>query len=238
MKFLKTILAILIILAIVLSAAYYFRDFFLGRLVEDTIERNLGLEIRMGRFKSFPFKGKYILKQVTIENPTVFKRRQLAYLPHIAFIVDNGSLFKDKKPEIKLVDFTVEKMNIIKDKENRVNLELVAQTIEKSQFFKEYVPIRLLRFRVRDVFFIDEASKKSEIRAYPVQTGSLVYENADSMEDVLDVLFKEIISRVKFKEAVNILKSTLFDNIQNVTMVPTDTVKLVIETPLLLLGGN
>jgi len=238
MKVVKIILIILMVLAVLLAAVYYFRDLILKQVVEESIEKSLGVKVRMDRMKSFPFAGKYIAKQVTIKNPKIFSRKQLAYFPRIVLIIDNESLIRGEGVQIKLLSFKIEKMNIIQDSEKRVNLELIAHAIEKGSFFKKYVPIRLLRFSVEDVFFLDEGDKKSKVRSYPIQTGKLVYENADSLEDVLDVVIKEIISRVKLREAVNILKGTLFNNIANLTMVPADTVELAIEAPLLLLGAD
>jgi hypothetical protein len=113
----------LLITLISLGAFAIIKHLKIKDIVEREIEQQLGINVTIKKVGYSPFLTHIFLEGVTIHNPDGFKEKELAYLNSIHLVWDPGDMIILKKPNIYLCGIDLERLNIIKNKQGKVNIE-------------------------------------------------------------------------------------------------------------------
>lgn len=119
------VLGILSLLTIIMVATTLFvaKHIRIKELVENEIEQNLGINVTIREVTFSPLLAQIGLKGVTIHNPEGFIEDELAYLESLHFAFDPVEILTRKKPNIYLTTLDLKRLNIIKNKEGKINLK-------------------------------------------------------------------------------------------------------------------
>jgi len=113
-------LVIIILLSVTLFVAKHIK---IKEIVENEIEHSLGINVTIREITFSPLLAHIGLKGVTIHNPDGFPGDELAYLESLHFIFDPLEVLTQKKPNIYLTGLDLKRLNIIKNKQGKINLQ-------------------------------------------------------------------------------------------------------------------
>lgn len=119
------ILGVLSLLTIILVSTTLFvaKHIRIKEIVENEIEQSLGINVTIREVTLSPLLAQVGLKGVTIHNPDGFAEDELAYLESLRFVFDPIEVLTRKKPNIYLTTLDLKRLNIIKNKEGKINLK-------------------------------------------------------------------------------------------------------------------
>jgi len=125
------ILGVIFLVVIILSCATFatVKHLKIKDLVEQEIEQQLGINVTIQKLTYSPLLTHVYAEGVAIDNPPGFEEKELAYINAIHLVWDPGDMVVSKKPHIYLCGIDLERLNVIKNKEGKINI-------------KELIPVR------------------------------------------------------------------------------------------------
>lgn len=159
-------LGIIILLSVTLFGAKHIR---IKELVEYEIEQNLGINVTIKEVTFSPLLAQIGLKGVIIHNPDGFVEDELAYLESLHFAFDPIEVLTRKKPNIYLTTLDLKRLNIIKNKEGKINLkELipVSNSVVKPDETPFYFDVVVLS--IGQVKYTDYSAAKKKEHKYSI----------------------------------------------------------------------
>lgn len=212
------------------TIAFKARNIYLEQIIQEIVTEKTGLNIYIGNVESSLFLNKIILRGVTVENPDPFKRKLFIYLPKLSISTDIPSLLQIKKLQFHLLDFEIEKINIIRKADGRVNLREISLMAENSSAVGRTIGADYVRFDIKDATFYDELDLSTNARSYPIDTYNITFTGIDSLDDIIDAIIKEVTIKAKLGETLNVVSDKLFLNIKNLQQAPGKLANIV-KTP-------
>ncbi|TAM42930.1 AsmA family protein [bacterium] len=128
MRILKRIIFILGVLSlailILLSVSFFvLKHLKIKEIVENEIEHSLGIGITINELEFSPLLAHIGLKGITVHNPPGFPEDELAYIESLHFVFDPIEIITRRKPNIYLMALDLKRLNIVKNKEGKINIK-------------------------------------------------------------------------------------------------------------------
>src|SRR5712671_3456158 len=130
-RWLRWLLAVLGGFCLLLLIAWLSIDPLLRSMAERRAREQLGLRIEIGQLKTGLLSGSVVLKELNIFNPEAFGAAMLARVPEFSCVLDLSQAMTNRLRfrELKL---RLHELNVIKDKEGRLNFDAVKKMIEEA----------------------------------------------------------------------------------------------------------
>ncbi len=200
MKVLKAILIFLGIayLSVVLLALATFsvvKHLKIKDLVEQEIENELGIGVSIEKLTYSPLLTRIHAQGVTIHNPEGFAEGELAYLNSISVVWDVGDMVILKKPHIYLFEIDLERLNIIKNAQGKVNIKELVPVKDSQDAAKDRTPFFFdtLVLSVGRVTYTEYVPSGKKTRSFKIGIKDRVFVNLkDENEVIMLVIFKAL----------------------------------------------
>ena len=206
---LRALGVILLVITIIGGLVYAVKDFVFKEYLENIIEDNLSVKVRIDRFHSSLGLGQFRAEGITIYNPEGFGHRVAFYIPSLTMTGDVLKMIDEKTLHFYVLDFEIEKINIVKNMHGNYNLQKLAESSQRSGEGRIPFKADYMRFDLKGVFLYDETTSPPKVQAFPVELTDLSYQNLDSFDDTLDIISREVVAKVKDRALANFPRKSL-----------------------------
>jgi len=211
MKVLKTFivfLGVVFLLSILVSFATFFivKNVKIKDLVEREIEAELGISISIKELKYSPLLTSVVAGGVTIYNPDGFDESELAYLNSIQLVWDLGDLIFLKKPTIYLADVDLKRLNIIKNKEGKINIKELMPIKDPEKAAQDGTPFsfNVLVLSIDKVGYTEYAAKGKRDRLYNIGMKNQAFVHLEDEDEVVTLIIRSAIQNTDIAKMVNL----------------------------------
>jgi uncharacterized protein involved in outer membrane biogenesis len=211
MKVLKifiVLLGVIFLFSIFMSFATFFivKNVKIKDLVEREIEAELGISISIKALKYSPLLTSVVAEGVTIYNPDGFDENELAYLNSIRLVWDLGDLIFLKKPTIYLADVDLERLNIIKNKEGKVNIKELIPIKDPEKSTKDETPFsfNVLVLSIDKVSYIEYTAKGKKSHLYNIGMKNQFFVHLEDEDQVVTLIIHRAIQNTDIGKMVNL----------------------------------
>ncbi len=211
----------LVLLILLASVFYIVKHLRIKEIVEGEIEQSLGIKVDIKKINFSPLLVHIVASDITIHNPKGFVEDELAYIKSIHLTFDPLEAITRKKPNIYLFVLDLERLNIIKNSDGRVNIKEIIHANKtgppKDEKTKEHFYFDVLVLSVGEVDYTEYTASGKREHKYPIGLKNAAF---IGLKDE-DALVKTVIYRA--------LENTDIGKLIGLTVVPvitqiTDTV--------------
>jgi hypothetical protein len=206
-KLIFTFGIVFLILVILLTVSFVIlKHLKIKEIVEGQIEQSLGVNVSIERIEFSPLLAHVWVSGITIYNPSGFEEVELAYIDAIHFVIDPLEIIIGKKPNIYLLGLDLKRINIIKNKEGRVNIEAINLLENKNAAFLDKTPFYfdLLVLSVGTVRFADYSGPSKKEHIYPIGIKNATFVNLQNEQDVVRLLVSKAIENTDIGKLINL----------------------------------
>lgn len=221
MKILKKIIIALglvfLVLIITFSALFYtLKHLKMKEIVEDQIERNLGIKVTIDSIESSPLLTYVIAKGITVHNPEGFQEKELAYIKSIHFLFDPINVIVYKNTEIYVCAVDLERLNIIKNKDNKVNIkELMPIKDDGSTDEEAYFYFDMLVLSVGEVNYIDYTQLPATPHKFPIGIKDATFIGLKDEDEVVKMILYKALENTPVGKLINLTIKPVFSDISD-----------------------
>jgi len=219
MKILKRFIIFLgiIFLAITLflyGLFFYVKHLKIKDIVEQEIEEELGIKVSINKLELSPLLTFIGAKGLTIHNPAGFPEGELAYISSIHFIIDPVDCIIRKKPNIYLFALNLERLNVVKNKEGRVNLKEILPIKDQSAP-KDDVPFSfdVIILSIGDVYYTDYSMKAHKTHKYHIGIDNQAFVNLEDESEVIRLIVYKALQNTDIGKLINLTLSPLISQV-------------------------
>ncbi len=204
----KKIITVLIIVIVLLFALGVTKDFFIKRAVQTVGSHVLGVPVKIGGL-SFGIISRFIkIKDLRIYHPEGFPDGILLDIPLIKVKYDLDSLLK-KKIHLPEVVFNLEEVNIIKNKEGKLNVDSLKiskkkKTASKDEKLRSQSPMKidLLVLTIGRAVITDYTKgEKPSVEVFDVGVKDKTIKNITSAQQLTGVVLMQAMKDTTIKGA-------------------------------------
>lgn len=212
MKIFKKIiifLGVIFCLFLILLSILFFviRNLKIKDIVEDEIEQSLGIKVTIEKIDFSPLLAHIGLSGITIHNPPGFGQDELAYINSIHFVCDPAEILIQKKPNIYLFTLNLQRLNIIKNQDGKVNIKEIIPIDEdhpqkhdqKTSFYFD-----VLVLSVGEVIYIEHTAQGSNIRRYPIGLKNATFVGLKDEDEVIKQVIYKAIEHTDIGKLINL----------------------------------
>lgn len=198
-----------IFLAIVILAIISFviiKHLRIKDIVESQIEQSLGFNVSIDKIEFSPLLAHVWASGITIHNPVDFEERELAYIESIHFVFDPIEIIITKKPTIYLLGLNLKRLNIVKNKKGKVNIEEINPLNDKNAALQDKTPFYfdILVLWVGQVRFVDYSGPKRSEHIFPIGIKNAVFVNLKDEQDVVRMIVSKAIENTDIGKIINL----------------------------------
>ncbi|MFH1441275.1 MAG: hypothetical protein ABIH18_04460 [Candidatus Omnitrophota bacterium] len=151
LKIFTIFFGVIFLIVIILSVTTFIivKHLKIKELVEREIEAELGTKVTIGSLKFSPVLAYVGARDVTIYNPPGFDEQVMAYISSIHIVSDPVDLIIRKKPNIYLFGISLDKLNIVKNRNKEVNIESLpvfkkgSKEADKTPFYFDVIVLSI-----------------------------------------------------------------------------------------------
>ncbi len=247
-RFILSFGIIFILLTILLIASFIIiKHLKIKEIVESQIEQTLGIEVSIDKIEFSPLLTHVGLSGITIHNPADFEEEELAYIKAMHFVIDPIEIITRKKPNIYLLGINLERLNIIKNKEGKVNMEEINPLRDKDAAIQDKTPFYfdVLVLSVGQVRFVDYTGAHKKDNIYIIGIKNAAFVNLINEQDVIRLIVTKAIENTDIGKLINLKIVPVVSQIGDTFNSAWDTAKIgtkgawgIISLPFNLLFGK
>ncbi|MDD5044229.1 MAG: AsmA family protein [Candidatus Omnitrophica bacterium] len=190
-KFVITLGAVfLLIIALFIGLFFFIKNIEVKNVLEKEIERTLGINVTIEKIEFSPLAAHIEISGITIDNPKGFAEKELAYISSIHFVFDPIEIIARKKPNIYLFVLNIKRLNIVKNKDGKVNIkELVpvekwnVPVEAKTPFYFDAVVLS-----IDEINYTEYGMLGKKISNYPVAIKNATFLNVNDENDMVKLV--------------------------------------------------
>lgn len=198
---------IFLVLAVILVVTFIItKRLKIGKIVEKQIEQSLGINVSIEKIEFSPLLAHVGLSGITIYNPAGFEERELAYIEAIHLVFDPIEIITSKKPNIYILGLNLKRLNIIKNRQGKVNLEEINSLGDEGAGIKDKTPFYfdVLVLTVGQVRFVDYSGSNKKEHIYPIGIKNATFVNLRDEQDVVRMVVLKAIENTDIGKLINL----------------------------------
>jgi len=198
---------IFITLVIFLIASFFMiKHLKIKEIVENQIEQSLGIKVSIKKIEFSLTLSHIGVNGITVYNPSGFAEDELAYIEAIHFVFDPLEIITSKKPTVYLLGLNLKRLNIIKNKNGKVNLEEVNPLKDKDAAVRDKMPFyfNVLVLSVGEVRFIDYSGPERKEHTYPIGIKNAAFVNLMNEQEVVKMIIFKAIENTDIGKIINL----------------------------------
>jgi uncharacterized protein involved in outer membrane biogenesis len=196
----------LLILILTFASFIVIKHLRIKEIVENEIERNLGIKVSIRNIEYSPLLAHLEVSGVTIHNPAGFCDSELAYLESLHFVFDPLEMLIRKKPHIYLVTLDLKRLNIIKNKEGKVNIKEIipVKDMEVSKDRETHFYFDVLVLSVSEVSYIEYTAKTKKVHRYPLNIKDATFVGLQNGDEVVKMIIYKALENTDVGKLINL----------------------------------
>lgn len=210
MKILKNIIGLLGMVFLILLTLFFvsfsiIKHLKIKEIVEREIEQSLGIDVTLGSIEFSPLLAHIGIKGVTIHNPSGFPEEELAYLKSIHFVLDPLEVLTSKKPNIYVFALQLERLNIVKNRQGKVNIKEIipikegdAKDAEAPFYFD------MLVLSIGDVTYTDHSSGSAKVHKYHIGIKNATFIGLKDEHELVKMVVYKAIENTEIGKMINL----------------------------------
>ncbi|MCX5706342.1 MAG: AsmA family protein [Candidatus Omnitrophica bacterium] len=190
--FLGVVFLTLLILLVILFAIV--KHFKIKEIVEKEIEHSLGIQVTIKKIEFSPLLAHIAAKGITIHNPKGFTEDELAYLSSIHFVFDPVEILTRKKPNVYVFALELDRLNIIKNKDGRVNIKEILPVMQTDTPKDQEAPFYfdMLVLSIGEVNYVDYSGEAKKEHKYPIGIKNATFIGLNEDKVIKMIVYKAI----------------------------------------------
>jgi uncharacterized protein involved in outer membrane biogenesis len=220
MKILKRIIVFLgiVFLAIVVLSLVLFsviKHVKIKELVEQEIEKELGISITIEKLEFSPLLVLIRAEGVTIHNPAGFDEKELAYIASINIVWDPMKIIMRKDPDIYVLALDLARLNIIKNREGKINIKELIPIKEEGASQKDETPFQfgVLVLSVGEVNYIEYTAAASKTHKYTIGIKEQAFVNLKNEDQLIKLVVYKAIQNTDIGKLINLTVKPILSNV-------------------------
>jgi hypothetical protein len=175
-------------------------------IVDNQIEQSLGIKVSIEEIKFSPLLARISVRGVTVMNPEGFVETELAYIETIHLLIDPIEILVSKKPNIYALALNLERLNIIKNKEGKVNIEELIPIKDKNAALEDKTPFYfdILVLSVGKVRLADYSGPKLKEHIYPIGIKDATFIMLKDEQEVVRLIVSKAIANTDIGKIINL----------------------------------
>lgn len=186
-------------------------------IVEKEIENALGIQVTIKELVFSPLLVHIGAVGVTVHNPDGFPEGELAYINSIHIFIDPVEVISRKKPSIYLFSLDLDRLNIIKNREGKVNLKEIATIKEDNAPRKDgtHFYFDVLILSIGEVKYIDFSSGTRKEHKYPIGLKAASFVGLKNEDEVVKMVIYKAISNTDIGKLINLTVMPVFSQLSD-----------------------
>lgn len=186
-------------------------------LVEKEIEQCLGINVTISDIKFSPFFARISMKGIIIHNPQGFAEDELAYLEYLHFSFDPIEVFIKPNPYIYLTAVDLKRLNIIKNKNGKINLKELGAVMGEAGKNAPKPPFQfaVVVLSVGEVKYIDESGPSRKETKYVIDMKEVTFVGLKDENAVVKMIIYKAIEHTDIGKLINLTIVPVFSSISN-----------------------
>ncbi|MFA5659752.1 MAG: AsmA family protein [Oscillospiraceae bacterium] len=235
---------IFLLLAVFLAATVFVvKHLRIKDIVEYEIEQELGINVTIKEITFSPFLAHVAALGVTVHNPKGFPSEELAYINAMHFTFDPIEILFQRKPNIYLFTIDIERLNVIRNVQKKINIKELIPDKEQEDVSKEQTPFYFdaAVVSISQVNFIDYSSGHKKEHHYPVKIKNATFLDLKNGSDVVRLVISEAINCTDIGKLIHVTFApvdTTVSAVWNVTNSGVKGVWDIVKMPFDLLRGK
>jgi len=175
-------------------------------IVEQQIEQSLGIKVEIKKIEFSPLLAHIWASGVTIKNPEGFPEPELAYIEVIHILIDPLEIVINKKPAIYVLGLDLKRLNIIKNKEGKINIEEIIPIKNENAVGEDKTPFYfdMLVLSVGQVRFTDYSGVKLKEHIYPIGIKDATFIRLKNEQEVVRLIVNKAIENTDIGKIINL----------------------------------
>lgn len=196
-------LTLLILLAATFVVVKHLR---IKEIVEARIERNLGINVSIKRIEFSPLLAHIEVSGITVHNPEGFLDSELAYIESMHFTFDPIEILIQRKPNIYLFTLDLKRLNIIKNKEGKINIKEIIPVKEGNAAEDKKNPLyfNVLVLSVDEVSYIDYTGKTKNVHKYLIGIKDATFVGLKDGNEVVRMIVYKALQNTDVGKLINL----------------------------------
>ncbi|MDD5155992.1 MAG: hypothetical protein PHF11_05895 [Candidatus Omnitrophica bacterium] len=231
MVFLKRLIAslgiiFLILLVLFFSLFWFIKHLRIKEIVEREIEHSLGINVTIEKLEFSPLLAHIGAYGITVHNPPGFNGGELAYISALHAMFDPVEMLTRKKPNIYLFTVDLNRLNIIKNKDGRVNIKEIIPIKEDGPGEEQagfYFDVLVLS--VGRVSYAEYAGQAKKVYEYPIGLKNAAFIGLKDENEVVKEVIYRAIQNTSIGRLINLSVVPVVSQLNNTLNSAWDTAK-------------
>jgi len=175
-------------------------------ITEKGIEHSLGIKVSIDKIDFSPLLAHIELDGVTIYNPAGFVEGELAYIKSLHFMFDPLEIIIQKKPNIYLLALDLERLNVIKSKEGKVNIKEILPIKEESAPKEAGAPFYfdVVVLNIGEVRYIDYTGSVKKEHKYHIGIKDAAFVGLEDEKEIVKIVVYKAIENTDIGKLINL----------------------------------
>ncbi len=216
---------IIILISVTLFVAKHIK---IKGIIENEIEQSLGINVTIGDITFSPLMAHVGLKRVTIHNPEGFVEDELAYIEYLHFVFDPIEIFSRLKPNIYLMAIDLKRLNIIKNKDGKINLKELIPVKDGTSVQDTQPPFYfdVLVLSIGEVKYIDDSAPVRKETKYTIGIKDAAFVGLTDENAVVKMIVYKAIQNTNIGKLINLTVTPVFSAISDTVDSAWSTAKI------------
>lgn len=208
---------VFLILVLLLSTLFLLiRNIKAKDLVVNEIKKELGINVTIRDLDFSPLLTLIRARGVTIHNPSGFDEQEMAYLDYIDIVWDPMEVIMRKNPHIYIAVIDLTRLNIVKNKQGKVNIKELLPIKEKTVSAKhDTTPFcfDILVLTINEIHYTEYSGSTKKISKYKIGIKNQVFTNLKDEDQLVRLIVAKAIENTDIGKLINLTISPLTSNV-------------------------
>lgn len=215
-------------------------------MVENEIKNSIDIRVTIDKIDFSPLLAHIALTGVTIYNPKGFTEEELAYFDSIHIVFDPLEIIIRKKPDIYLFAADLKRLNVIKNREGKVNIkemESIKATIQQEDENPFYFDVLVLN--IGDINYIDYTGGHKKVQKFHIGIKNAAFVGIKNEDDVVKMIIYKAIENTNIGKMINLTIVPVVSDIKSTMSSAWGTAKIgakslwhIFTLPVTVITGN
>jgi hypothetical protein len=206
----------LVITIIVVGLFLTIKHFRINQLIVNELKEELGLNVSIESITFSPLLAHIEARGITIYNPPEFKEKELAYISSIDFVFDPLEIIFHIKPQIYLFAIDLERLNIIKNIEGKVNLKEIAPIKHQESTDDQYpFSFGVMVLSVKEVNYNEYSAQGKKTSKYMINMKNQTFVQVIDEDQLIRLIVSKAIENTDIGKLIHLKVTPVLSDLHN-----------------------
>jgi len=184
-------------------------------LLENTIEKELGINITIDKLEYSTFLTLIKAEGITIHNPEGFGDKELAYIGAISLVWDPLDMLIRKRPKIYMLALDLQRLNIIKNKEGKFNIRELIPIKEADATRKDepLISFDVVVLSIGEINYRDDSAFFEKQHKYTIGMRNQLFIGLEDEDELIRLVVYKALENTDVGKLVNLTFKPVISNV-------------------------